>query len=350
MAVSWRVQFVLLAAVWGSSFLCIKVLDRHWPPADVALGRVTLGAVFLVVMGALRHVVRPAERGRAAWPFPRGAVWGHLAVVAVLMNAAPFTLFAFGETRISSVAAGLWNATTPLTTLLVLLTAIPEERLGRRRIAGLLAGFAGVALLLGPWRGLGEGKWLGHLACLGAAFCYGMAIPYTRRFLSGRRESGLSIAAAQLTCATAILLALAPLSGVPSRQLSAGALASLLVLGLLGSGLAFVLMHGIVRAAGPSTFSTVTYAVPVVSTALGVLVLGEPLSWNEPAGAVVVLAAMWWASERSHRLPIIGSRAARLPLNGQAAAPDEGGAAQPTGGDATPRESLRRGAGSRDAL
>ena len=285
-AAPWRLQFVLLATIWGSSFLCIKVLGEDWAPLHVALGRVSLGALFLVGVLVVRRDALP--RGRV--------VWGHLAVVGLLMNALPFTLFAYGETKISSVLAGLWNATTPLMTLLVVLVLMREERPDRRRLAGLAGGFAGVTLLLGPWKGLGGDQLLGHVACLAAAACYGMGLPDTRRHLSGRPEGGVSLAAAQLLCATAMLAVLAPLAGAPTTALGADAVVSLAVLGILGSGVAYVLTHAIIRAAGPTTFSTVTYLIPVVSTALGVAVLSEPLGWNEPAGAAIVLFAMWWSS------------------------------------------------------
>jgi drug/metabolite transporter (DMT)-like permease len=286
----WRVQFVLLATIWGASFLCIKVLGEDWAAVHVALGRVGLGALFLVGLLAVRRT-----------PLPRGRVWLHLAVVGLLMNALPFTLFAYGETKVSSILAGLWNATTPLMTLLVMLTLIRDDRPDRRSLFGLAGGFAGVTLLLGPWQGLGGDELLGHLACLGGAACYGLGLPYTRRHLSGRPEGGVALAAAQLVCATAMLAVVAPLAGAPTTVLAADAVASLLVLGVLGSGVAYVLTHAIIRAAGASTFSTVTYLIPVVSTALGVIVLSEPLGWNEPAGAAVVLACMWWSRPRAYR-------------------------------------------------
>lgn len=281
----WRAQFFALAAVWGSSFLCIKVLGRHWPPIYIALGRITLGALFLLLIVAVRRT-----------PVPRGRVWGHLAVNAVLMNAGPFTLYAYGETKVSSVLAGLWNATTPLITLVVLLAVMRDERPDARNLAALAAGFAGVAVLIAPWNGLGGSALVGDLECLGAALCYGMGGPYTRRFLSARPESGVALAAAQLSLAALGLAVIAPLVATPSLRIDAGTLSAVLVLGILCSGVAYVLMYAIVRAAGAGTFSTVTYVIPVVSTALGVIVLGEPLTWNEPVGAAIVLTAMAFSS------------------------------------------------------
>ncbi len=284
-AAPWQVAFVGLASIWGSSFLCIKVLGEVWTPVQVALGRCVLGCLTLLVVLAVRRARLPRD----------GGLWARLAVVALLMNAAPFALFAVGEQHVSSVVGGLWNATTPLWVLLVVLTFVPEERPDRRRVIGLAVGFVGVILVFGPWRGLGGGELLGHLACATGALCYGLGLPYMRRALAGRTEDGVVLAAIQLLCASAMLVVVAPLSGVPSTALGADAVAALLVLGVLGSGVAYVLTHRIVAAAGPTTFSLVTYVIPVFSTALGVVVLDEPLRWNEPAGAAVVLAATAWS-------------------------------------------------------
>jgi drug/metabolite transporter (DMT)-like permease len=288
---SWRTQFVLLSAIWGSSFLCIKVLDEVWAPVHVALARVALGALFLVGLLVARRT-----------PLPRDpAAWRHVAVVGLLMNALPFTLFAYGEQHVSSVIAGLWNGTTPLMTLVAVLLLLPDERPDRRRLAGVAGGFVGLLVLLGPWQGVGGGKLLGDVACALGAGCYGLGLTYTRRYLSARPEGGLELAGAQLLCATAMLLVVAPLGGSPSFALDTGQLASALVLGVLGSGLAYVLTHAIVRAAGPTTFSLVTYVIPIFSTFLGVSILSETVTWNQPAGAAIVLGSMWAASRKPRR-------------------------------------------------
>jgi drug/metabolite transporter (DMT)-like permease len=280
----WQAQFALLTSVWGASFLFIKVADRDLAPVDVALARVALGAAVLVVVLAV---------GRARLPHGR-SVWGHLALVGLIGNAIPFTLFAYGETRISSVLAGLWNATTPLLVLLVATFMLPAERPTGRRVGGLVVGFAGVVVVLGPWRGLGGSELLGQLMCLGAATCYGVAFPYTRRFLAGRTDSGTALSAGQLLCAAAQLALLTVFVGGAPRGLGLDAAGSLLALGALGTGLAYILNYAIVRAAGATTAATVTYLVPVVSTALGVIVLGEGVTWNEPLGAAVALGAVAW--------------------------------------------------------
>jgi drug/metabolite transporter (DMT)-like permease len=279
---SWQVQFIALAATWGASFLFIKVLDRHWPVVWVSLGRIALGAAALLLLVVARRERLPSDPG----------VWRHCAVMAVLFNAIPWTLFAYGEHHASSIVAGLWNATTPLWVLIVSLAAFGEKRPTGERLAGLLIGFAGVATLLGPWRGFGGGELAGHLACAGAALCYGIGFLYTARHLTGRPESGVVLSATQLLCATAMLALFTPFARAPTVHIGLDGLGSLLALGALGSGIAFAVNFAIVRAKGPGTASLVTYVIPVFSTVLGVAVLGETLHWNQPIGTVVLLAGV----------------------------------------------------------
>ena len=299
---TWQVQFVALAATWGASFMFIKVLDRHWPVLWVSLGRVALGAAALLLVVLVRRERLPSER----------RVWLHCAVAALLFNAVPWTLFAYGEHHASSIVAGLWNATTPLWVLIISLAAFGEQRPSAERVAGLLMGFAGVAMLLGPWRGFGGGQLVGTLACAGAALCYGIGFPYTRRHLADRPESGVVLSAAQLLCATAMLAVFTPLSRGPSTNIGLDGLGSLLALGALGSGIAFAVNYAVVRAKGPGTASLVTYLIPVFSTVLGVAVLGETLHWNQPAGTVVLLAGV---AISQGRLPRARPRVAAAPVS-----------------------------------
>jgi len=268
--------------MWGASFLFIKVAVEELAPIDVALGRTAIGALTLI---AILLATRTA--------LPRGArLWGHLLIAGTLFNAVPFALFAYGEERVSSVLAGIWNATTPLLTLLVVLAVLPGERPTRRRIAGLLIGFAGVLVVLGPWRDLGGSALAGQLMCLGAAACYALGFGHTRRFLAGRSESGIALASGQLLCATVLLTIATAVAGGAPPALGGDTVASMLCLGALGSGVAYLLNYSIIRRAGATTASTVTYLIPLFSTVLGVVVLGEALSWNQPAGAAIVLAGV----------------------------------------------------------
>jgi drug/metabolite transporter (DMT)-like permease len=315
----WRVQFVMLAAVWGSSFLFIKVLDKDWAPPWVSFWRLAFGAATLVALTAYQR-----ERLR----FPR-AVWQSLIVNAVLFNAVPFTLYAFGEEHVPSIVAGLWNGTTPLWVLTFALLAFPEERPTRERLVGLVVGFVGVVTLLGPWQGLHGGALIGQLACAGAAISYGIAFLYTRRHLAGLPYSGVALSAAQLLCATGLLALVVPFAPAPTIHIGLDGLASILGLGILSSGIAYALNYSIVRAAGATVASTVTYLIPVFSTLLGVLVLSEPLSWNQPVGVAILLSGIA-VSQR------------QFTEGGGAPASDHGGA---DGSAASPEPAAAPGAG-----
>ena len=281
-------SFLLLAAIWGSSFLFIKLGLDGLSPLYVALGRMAFGTATLLLLLVVRGDRLPRD--------PR--LWGHLAVTAFLLNALPFSLFAYGETHVSSVLAGIWNATTPLLTMLVVVVALPEERLSTGRVVGLVIGFCGVLTVLGIWAGFEGGELLGNLACLGAAASYGLGFPYSRRFVAGRAESVLSLSAAQLLCGTAELAVVAPLATVGPDPLAPGVVASVFVLGTLGTGIAYILNNRVIREAGATTASTVTYLIPVFSTAAGLLFLGEGLSWNQPLGGLIVLLGVAVAQGR----------------------------------------------------
>lgn len=276
----WLATFLLLSSIWGSSFLFIKFGVEDLEPFQVAFARCALGALALVAILVARRERLP--RGRRTWL--------HLFAIATLFNSIPFALFAFGETKVSSVVAGISNSTTPLFVMLVSLAVLPGERPTRERVAGLFAGFAGVLVVLGPWRHLG-GQLVGYAACLAAAACYGIAYPYTRRVLAERPESGVALSAAQVLLGT---LQLAPFLATtsPLDRYPLGAVLSMVALGAGGTGIAYVINYELIRRAGAQMASTVTYVVPVFATILGVAVLGEDLTWNLPVGAAVVLAGV----------------------------------------------------------
>jgi drug/metabolite transporter (DMT)-like permease len=200
---------------------------------------------------------------------------------------------------VSSIVAGISNSTTPLWVLLVSLAVLPGERPTPQRVAGLWVGFAGVLIVLGPWRDLG-GELLGYGACLAAAACYGIAFPYTRRVLTDLPDSAVALSAAQVLCGT---LQVAPFLATTSAPdgFPLDAVLALVALGAGGTGIAYVLNYDLIRRAGAQVASTVTYVVPLFATILGVAVLGEQLTWNLPVGAAVVLAGVALTQERLSR-------------------------------------------------
>ncbi|BCJ28899.1 transporter [Actinocatenispora sera] len=285
------VRFGLLALIWGLSFLFIKLGDEGFSPIQVTLGRLVFGTGTLLLILLVRRDRLP--RGRR--------VWFHLAVAGLILNAIPFSLFAYAEQHTSSTLAGICNATTPLWTVVVALLALPDERPDRRRTAGLAVGFLGVLLVLGAWRGAVSGDLLGAGMAIAAAGCYGIGWVYLRRFLTGTPNSALALSAGQLLAAAVEVALVAPLlTGLP-RHVAPLPLLAVATLGTFGTGIAYVLQYGLIRNGGAVLAATVTYLIPIVAAAAGIGLLHEHPSWNQPVGALVVLAGAALSQLRPRR-------------------------------------------------
>lgn len=275
----WRLRFAALSLIWGFSFLLIKVGTHAYAPFQVTLGRLVFGTAVLAAAMAVRR-----ER------LPRGArTWGHLTVAAFLLNALPFSLFAYAELTIPSTLAGICNATSPLWGMALSLVALSEDRPTRVRVAGLGLGFLGVLTVLGAWQGFHGLDATGTALALLASLSYPVGWIYVRRTLAGTGHSHLSMTGAQLLLATAQLAVVTPLFTTLPTSLSLMPLLAIAALGALGTGLAVLLQYGLVAEVGPTTAQMVTYFIPVIATAAGVALLGESLTWSTPVGAVIVL-------------------------------------------------------------
>lgn len=280
---SWLPSFVVLSVLWGSSFALIKVgVDAGVAPLWVALWRCLFGALALLTVCAVQRSPLPRDR----------ATWGHALVVAALLNAAPFALFAYGEQHVDSVLAGIVNATTPLLTLVFAVLIVADEHLTVKRASGILVGFVGVLVVLGVWNGVATGTLTGTLSCLGATTCYGAGFAYTRRFFSGRPGSASALSATQISCATLELAVVTAAAGSTPSWPGWGAAGALVTLGALGTGLAYILNLTVIRHAGATIASTVTYVIPLWSTAIGAVLLAEAVTWHVVAGALLIIAGI----------------------------------------------------------
>ncbi|MFC9270264.1 DMT family transporter [Streptomyces zhihengii] len=278
-ALDWRLRFALLSLVWGFSFLLIKVGTEAYAPFQVTFGRLLFGTAVLAVAMAVR-------RDR----LPRGLrTWGHLVVAAFLLNALPFSLFAYAELTIPSTLAGICNATSPLWGMALSLVALSEDRPTRRRVAGLGLGFLGVLTVLGAWQGFAGLDVRGTAMALLASLSYPIGWIYVRRTLAGSSHSHLSLTGAQLGLATLQLGLVTPMFTSVPTSFPLVPLLAVVALGTLGTGLALLIQYGLVAEVGPTTAQMVTYFIPVIATAAGVAVLDESLSWNTPVGALIVL-------------------------------------------------------------
>ncbi|MEU0968744.1 DMT family transporter [Streptomyces sp. NPDC005917] len=290
----WRLRFGFLSLIWGFSFLLIKVGTDGYAPFQVTLGRLVFGTAVLAAALVVKR-----ER------LPRGArTWARLAVAALLLNALPFSLFAYSELTIPSTLAGICNATSPLWGMALSLVALSEDRPTRVRVAGLGLGFLGVLTVLGAWEGFHGLDVTGTVLALLASLSYPIGWIYVRRTLAGTGHSHLSMTGAQLLLATVQLAVVTPLFTSVPAHFAAVPLLAVAALGALGTGLAVLIQYGLVAEVGPTTAQMVTYFIPVIATAAGVAVLGESLRWSTPAGAVVVLAGAALTQVRRRPQPV----------------------------------------------
>jgi drug/metabolite transporter (DMT)-like permease len=225
-------------------------------------------------------------------------IWGHLLVVAMLLNVVPGVLFALAETKVTSILAGIINAVTPLMTVLAIILIGRDEKPKRSQLIGLALGFAGVATVMGIWNGFGENPILYVLMLLAAVTCYGFSFPYSRRFVMPYKLQPTPMATVQLICAATVLLPGYLIDGIAKDEFKPIPLLSMLCLGIFGSGFAYIWNFQIIRDAGSAIASSVTFVTPVVAVIAGIIFLGEKITWYEPVGALIVLFGAAIAQER----------------------------------------------------
>ena len=276
---SWLPAYIALGFIWGCSFIFIELGLEFLTPFGVAFVRCALGAITLLIFVKMRKIQLPKEK----------STWRKLWIVALLLNVVPGILFAFAQQYVTSVLAGIVNATTPLMTLIFMLILFREEKLKGEQIIGLLIGAFGVMVVLGIWKGVGENQLLGVIALLVAVACYGYSFPYTTRKILPLGLKPEAAATVQLCMAAITLLPFYLFDGIAEDNYQLNSLLAMLALGVLGSGFAYIWNFSIIAAVGSSIASTVTYVTPVVAVFVGWLFLAESVTWHEPVGAMFVI-------------------------------------------------------------
>jgi len=280
-------RIFVLAFIWGWSFLFIKVAVAGMTPPTVAFARVSLGMVVMLAALRLRRVRLSDHLVHRR----------HFVVMGLLYSAVPFTLLAFGEERITSALAAVLNASTPLFTAIAMALVL-AERLRPGQLAGLVLGFVGV----GVAAGVGQSDVLasslsGSLAAIGAGACYGSAFTYARRNLEG--VDPFVAAAGQLVAATVLSAPVAAATTLATGiDLEPHRILAVVLLGAVGTGVAYVLIYGAIAEIGPTKASAVTYLVPVVAVTVGVLFLREPFHLRLLAGGALTLAGIALIDQR----------------------------------------------------
>ena len=274
------VMLITLATVWGGSFLFNAILVTELPIITIVAIRVTVAAL------ALWGFVRVTGRKIPASP----KVWGALLILGVLNNAIPFSLIVQGQTQITSGLASILNATTPLFTILVAGFFLTDERFSILRVLGVIVGFSGVILMVGP-EALGglEADFWAQLCALGAALSYGFASVFGRRFRELKVDP-VMVATGQVTMSSLVLWPMALWIDGPQDilGLSFNAAASMFGLAVLCTSFAYILYFRILERAGATNISLVTFLVPISAIILGVLVLGESIFIKEIIGMTLI--------------------------------------------------------------
>lgn len=286
-------RLFLLAFIWGWSFVFIKVAVEGMSPPTVAAARVGLGALALLVILRARGESLPRDP----------TVWKHFTVVALTGSAVPFTMLAWGEERITSALTAVLNASTPLFTALAAALLL-RDRLRGGQIVGLLIGLAGVAVAAGlGGADLADSSFAGSMASVGAGAFYGLAFVYMRRHLVGM--SPIVAAAGQLTMATLVLLPFAVATSIGTGiHLQPHRVLSVVLLGVVGTGLAYILNYQVVRDLGPTKASLVTYVIPVVAVIVGIVVLDERFELRLLFGGTLIVLGIAVVHERIITRPL----------------------------------------------
>ncbi|MFZ5858068.1 MAG: DMT family transporter [Chloroflexota bacterium] len=275
------IVFLLLGAIWSSSFMWIKIAVREVGPITLVAFRALFGLLFGVAVMTIKRV---------PWPRTRKE-WTPLIVVGLTNVAIPFFLISWGEQVIDSAVASILDATVPLFTILLAHYLLKDDKITLPKILGLVIGFAGIVVLMSKDIGVSHNSLLGQAAVIVASLFYAVSAVYVRKTTVD--VPGIVRGIGPLVSASAVMWAGAFLFERPVQvpQLTITWVA-LLFMGVLGSGLAFVMLYYLIHEIGPTRTTMVTYLFPLGGVLLGVTVLHEQLTWQIVAGAVLIVASL----------------------------------------------------------
>jgi drug/metabolite transporter (DMT)-like permease len=276
----WLV-FILLGGIWSSSFMWIKIAVQEVGPITLVAFRVLFGLLFGMAVIAIQRV---------PWPRTFNA-WFPLLLLGLTNVAIPFFLISWGELSIDSAVASILDATVPLFTILIAHFLLQDDKMTFSKVLGLVIGFAGILVLMSKDIGASSGSLLGQAAVVVASMFYAGSAVYVRKVTVG--TPGIVRSAGPLVSATAIMWLGTFLFESPVKMPQLGITwVALLFLGVIGSGLAFVLAFYLIHEIGPTRTTMVTYLFPLGGVTLGVIFLREQLTWQLIVGAALIIASL----------------------------------------------------------
>lgn len=274
---------ILLGSIWGASYLFIKVGGESVPPLTLVFLRTAIASVVLFLALRVRGEKLPP------WNAP---IWKWFVLMGVLNSVVPYTLITWGELHISSGLAAILIAVVPIFTVLLSHWLTHDEKITSRKLIGVFAGFVGVVILFLPDLAQGQQLFLaGGVAVLAAALSYAFAAIFARKTLKG--SSPMSSAFGQMFTAAVMILPASLIIDRPwTLSPTPASIGAILMLGILGSGFAYILFYWLIVHVGATRTSLVTYVSPVIALILGAVVLQEPLQWTMLVGLVLIIGGV----------------------------------------------------------
>ena len=277
------IAFGALGLIWGSNFIFMKWAAESITPEQITLLRVLFGLLPVLVYGLVRDVYRRSHVRHAP----------HFLVMAVLATSLYYFAYAAGTARLPSGIAGALSGAIPLFSFVAAALFLRSERVTAVRLLGVLVGFSGVLLIARPWESVDAVDPTGVAYMLLGSVSVGLSFVYARRFLSGLPIPAAALTTYQMGFGLLILLTVTSFDGITDIGSDTRASIALVVgLGLMGTGVAYILYYFIVRELGAVTASGTTYIPPIVALAIGWLAVGEPLVWWDAVAVLAILAGV----------------------------------------------------------
>lgn len=274
--------FITVSVLFGGNYMWAHYALQSFSALEVAWGRTLLAAATLatVLLITRDH-------------YPRGkAIWIKLNIAALLFNTISFVGMATAVSRITTVQVSIWNSLVPLMTLGFVLIFIPQENPTWRRLTGLGMGFLGAIFIAHPWSGLGEFDVIGTVAILIGTLSYSAGLIYARRNFINATETPAAIAAGQMLCAAIHFTLILPWFISRTTAASTSSIMSLVILGIVGTGITYILIQTLIKQAGASIASDTTYLILFIAIVLGIVVLGEEINIWQIIGSALILLGL----------------------------------------------------------
>jgi drug/metabolite transporter (DMT)-like permease len=274
--------FLTVSVLFGGNYMWAHFALQSFSALEVAWGRTVLAAATLAIVLLITKD-----------HYPRGKeIWIKLNIAAILFNTVSFVGMATAVSRISTVQVSIWNALVPLVTLGFVLVFIPEENPTWRRVTGLSMGFLGALFIAHPWSGLGDFDAIGTGAIMVGTTSYAAGLVYARRNFVNVKDTPTSIAAGQMLCASIHFTLILPWFVTITTDASTISLISLLILGVVGTGITYIMIQTLIKQSGAGVASDTTYVILFVAIMLGIVVLGEAINVWQIIGSALILVGL----------------------------------------------------------